>query len=75
MFYFKLLLDDIQDGFVISFRKKEMYLYFQLENILRLFEVMKMIFKKCIWIVKGTSKLTSTMYANFVIRHLYKYSY
>ena len=63
-----LLLDGIQDRFVISFRKKEMYLYFQLENILRWFEVMKMIFKKCIRTVKGTSNLTSTMYANFVIR-------
>ena len=39
---FFLLLNGIQDGLVISFRKKkEMYLYFQLENILRLFEVMK----------------------------------
>ena len=42
-FYFNLLLHGIQDGFVISFRKKEMYLYFQLENNLRLSEVMKMI--------------------------------
>ena len=66
-FYFNLLLDGIRDGFVISFRKKEMYLYIQLENILRLFEVMKMIFKKRIRIVKGTS--------NFVIRRLYRYSY
>ena len=33
-----------------------MYLHFQLENILRLFKVMKMIFKKSIRIVKGTSK-------------------
>ena len=52
-----------------------MYLYFQLENILRLFEVMKMIFKKCIRIVKGTPNLTSTMVAIFVIRRLYRYSY
>ena len=74
-FYSNLLLDGIQDGFVISFRKKEMYLYFQLENILRLFEGTKMIFKKCIRIVKGTSNLTFTMYANFVIRRLYRYSY
>ena len=41
-----LLLHGIQDGFVISFRKKGMYLYFQLENILRLFKVMKMIFQE-----------------------------
>ena len=41
-FYFNLLLDGIQDGLVVSFRKKERYLYFQLENILRLFEVMNM---------------------------------
>ena len=34
-----------------------------------------MIFKKCIRIVKGTSNLTSTMVANFVIRRLYRYSY
>ena len=54
---------------------KEMYLYFQLENILRLFEVMKMIFKKCIRIVKGISNLTSPMYADFVIRRVYRYSY
>ena len=67
-FYFNLLLDGIQDGFVISFRKKMYLFFFQLENILRLFEVMKMIFKKCIRIVKGASNLTSTMYANFVIR-------
>ena len=52
-----------------------MYLYFQLENILRLFEAMKMAFKKGIRIVKGTSNLTSTMYADFVIRRLYRYSY
>ena len=52
-FHLNLLLDGIQDDFVSSFRKKEMYLYFQLENILRLFEVMKMIFKKCIRIVKS----------------------
>ena len=44
-----------------------MHLYIQLENILRLFKVMKRILKKCIRIVKGTSNLTSTMYANFVI--------
>ena len=74
-FYINLLLDGIQDGFVISFRKKQMYLYIQLENILRLFEIMKMIFKKCIRIVKGASSLTSTMYANLVIRRLYRYSY
>ena len=47
---------------LLFLEKKEMYLYFQLENILRLFEVMKMIFKKCIRIVKA-----STMYANLVI--------
>ena len=36
--YNNLLLDGIQDGFVISFsKKKEMYLYFRLENILSLF--------------------------------------
>ena len=53
-----------------------MYLYFQLENTLRLFKVMKMIFKKCIIrIVKGTSNLTSTTYANLVIRRLYRYSF
>ena len=72
-FYFNLSKDGIQDGFVMSFRKKEMYLYFQLEKM-RLFEVMKMIFKKCIKIVKGRSNLTSTMYANFLIRPLYRYS-
>ena len=44
-----------------------MYMYLQLENVLRLFEVNKMIFKKCISIIKGTSNLTSTMYADFVI--------
>ena len=44
-----------------------MHLYFQLENISRLFEIMKMIFKKCIRIVKRTSDLTSAMYAGFVI--------
>ena len=60
---------------LLVLEKKEMYLYFQLENILRLFEVMKMIFKKYIRIVKGTSNLTSTMYADFVIRRLYSYSY
>ena len=65
IFYLNLLLHGFQDGFVIRFRKKEMYLYFQLENILRLFEGMKMIFMKCIRIVKGTSNLTSTMYADF----------
>ena len=69
-FSFFLCLDGIQDGFVISFRKMK-YLYFQLEIILRLL----MIFKKCIRIVKGTSNLTSTMVANFVIRRLYRYSY
>ena len=74
-FYFNLLLHGIQDGFVLSFRKKEMYLYFQLENILRLFEVIKIIFKNCIRIVKEISNLTSTMNANFVIRRLYRYSY
>ena len=52
-----------------------MHLYFQLENILRLFEVMIMIFEKCIRIVKGTSNLTSRMYADFVISRLYRYSY
>ena len=36
--------------------------FFQLENILRLFEAMIMIVKKCIRIVKGTSNLTFTMY-------------
>ena len=51
-----------------------MYLYFQLDKNLRLFEVMKMIFKKCISIVKGTSNLTSPMYVNFLIRRLYRYS-
>ena len=71
IFFFNFLcLDGIQDGFVISFRKMK-YLYFQLEIILRLL----MIFKKCIRIVKGTSNLTSTMVANFVIRRLYRYSY
>ena len=30
--------------------KKEMYFYLQLENILRLFEVMKMIFKKWLYL-------------------------
>ena len=45
-----------------------MYLYFQLENILRFFEARKMIFKTCIRIVKGTSNLTSTVSANFIIR-------
>ena len=52
-----------------------MHLYFQLENILRLFKVIKMIFKKCIRIVKGTFNLTSTIYADCVIRRLYRYSY
>ena len=52
-----------------------MFLYFQLENILRLFEVMKMIFKKCTRNVKGSSNLPSTMVANFVIRRLHRYSY
>ena len=52
-----------------------MYLYFQLGNILRLFEDMKIIFKKCIRIVKGTSNLRATMYADFVITRLYRYSY
>ena len=73
-FYFNLLLHGIQDGFVTSFSKK-MYLYFQLANLLRLFEVMQMIFKKCIRIIKGTSNLTSTLYTDFVIRRLYRYSY
>ena len=45
-FNFSLLLYGIQDGFVFSFGKKEIYFYFQLENILRLFEVMKLIFEK-----------------------------
>ena len=44
-FNFYLLLYGIQDGFVLSFRKK-VYFYFHLENILGLFEVMKLIFKK-----------------------------
>ena len=44
-----------------------MYLYIQLENILRLFEAMKWILRKCIRIVKGTSNLTSTKYVTFVI--------
>ena len=44
-----------------------MYLYFQLENILRLFEIIKMIFKKCIRIVKGAFNLSSTMVANFLL--------
>ena len=51
-----------------------MYLCFQLEHILRFFKVMKIISKKCISIVKGTSYLTSTMYANFGIRRSYRYS-
>ena len=42
---------------LLVLEKKEMYLYFQLENILRLFEVMKMIFKKCVRIVKGGIQL------------------
>ena len=46
---------------LLELAKKEMYLYFQFENILRLFEVMKMIFKKSIRTVKGTSNLTFTM--------------
>ena len=46
-----------------------------LETILRLFEVMKMIIKKCIRIVKGTSNLKSTMYADFVIKRLYRHPY
>ena len=58
---------------LLVLEKKEMY--FQLENILRLFEVIKMIFKKCNRIVKGTFNLSSTMVANFVIRRLYRYSY
>ena len=45
-----------------------MYLYIQLENILRLFEVMKMIFKKCIRIVKGTSNLLSDAYTDIRIK-------
>ena len=60
---------------LLVLEKKEMHLYCQLKNILRMFEVMKMIFKKCIRIVKGTSNLTSTKYADFVIRRLYRYSY
>ena len=75
LFNLILLLHGNQNGFVFSFRKKEMFLYFQLENILRLFEVMKMIFKKCIRIVKVTSNLASTLNANFVSRSLYRYSY
>ena len=43
--YVNLLVHGFQYGFVLSFRKKNVS-YFQLENILRLFEVMKMIFKK-----------------------------
>ena len=43
---FNLLLYGFQDGFVFSFRKKEIYFHFQFENILKLFEVMKLIFKK-----------------------------
>ena len=68
-FYFNLLLHGIQDGFVFSFRKK-MYLYFQLENTLRLFEIMKMIFEKCIRVVKETYNLTSTKDANFHFKTL-----
>ena len=42
-----------------------MYLHFQSENILKMFEVMKMIFKKSIRIIKGTSNQRFTMYAIF----------
>ena len=46
-FYFNLLLYGIQDGFVFSFRKTKRNLFlFLVGNILRLFEVVKMIFKK-----------------------------
>ena len=48
---------------------------FSVGKFLRLFEVIKMIFKKCIRIVKGTFNLSSTMVSNFVIRHLYRCSY
>ena len=71
-FYFNLLLDGIQDGFR---KKKRNVFVYSVRNILRLFEIMEMIFKKCIRIVKGTSNLTSMMYVNFVIRRLYRYSY
>ena len=50
--------------------EKKMYLYFQLENTLRLFEIMKMIFKKCIRVVKETYNLTSTKDANFYFKTL-----
>ena len=52
-FYFNLLLHGIQNGFVFSFRRKEMYFFFHLKNILRLFEVMKMTFKMIIFNALG----------------------
>ena len=71
--YFNLLLDSIQGGFVISFSNKEMYLYFQLENILRLFEVMKLIFKKALC-CKGDIQPDIRCMPIF-IRRLYRYPY
>ena len=62
---FNLLLDGIRDGFVLSFSKKKKKCIC-IFNILRLFEIMIMIFKKSIRIVKGTSNQTFTMYAIFL---------
>ena len=39
---FNILYDGIQDGFVISFRKKRNVFVFSVRNFLRLFEVIKM---------------------------------
>ena len=44
-FYFNVLLHGIQDGFVFSFRKKDIFL-FSVVKFWRLFEVIKNIFKK-----------------------------
>ena len=55
-FFFDLLLHGTQDGFVFSFRKKETHFHFQLENILRLSEGMKMIFKKSLYLMHYDSK-------------------
>ena len=57
---------------LLVLEKKKIYLYFQLKTIMRLFEGMKMILKICIRLVKGTSNLTSMIYADFVIRRLYR---
>ena len=50
-FYFNILLHGIQDGFDFSFRNKEKFFYFQLSNIWRLSEVIKIIFKKWLYLM------------------------